>query len=158
MIVSHARVTIDGFYIDDQTYWTLSYSACLQFTVLCHTQTHFSVHSHVFPIRCLVAATKEGRSPSSWILNCPRPQLPASHSISSQGLDLRSLALLITSRHGLCTTHRTSVAIQLLSWKHVCLRSRYLATDVVQLLISRSLPINRSTCRNNLTPRRTEWL
>jgi hypothetical protein len=35
-----------------------------------------------------------------------------------------------------------------LPWKDACLQSRYLVTAVVQLLISRQLPSNRSTCHN----------
>jgi hypothetical protein len=41
--------------------------------------------------------------------------------------------------------HSSSVAIQLQPCKHACFRSNYVATAVVQLLISRSLPNNRFT-------------
>jgi hypothetical protein len=51
---------------------------------------HTSVHSHVFTRCCLVAASSSGRSPSSAFPNCPRPQLPDSHSNSSQRLNLNS--------------------------------------------------------------------
>jgi hypothetical protein len=34
------------------------------------------------------------------------------------------------------------------SWEHACLRSRYLAVNVVQFLILRSLPSNGSTFHN----------
>jgi hypothetical protein len=51
-------------------------------------------------------------------------------------------------RHGASRKHRSSVAVKLLPWKHACLLSRYLATDVVQLFISLSLPSNGSTCHN----------
>jgi hypothetical protein len=53
----------------------------LQFTV-----THISVHSQSLYCRCLVAAFNGGRSPSSGFPNCPRPQLPASKSKSTQQL------------------------------------------------------------------------
>jgi hypothetical protein len=92
-------VTLDGVWID-RIYWTLWYSARLHFTFdYCthararthtHTHTHTSVYSHVFTSRCLVATSNGGRSPSSGFPNCPRPQLPASHSNSSQRLNLSS--------------------------------------------------------------------
>jgi hypothetical protein len=41
----------------------------------------------VFTSRCLVASSNGGRSPSSGLPNCPRPQLPASHSNSSERLN-----------------------------------------------------------------------
>jgi hypothetical protein len=54
--------------------------------------------------------------------------------------------MLITSRHGLRTKHRCSYCcIQLLLWKHACLRNRYLVTVVLYLIISRSLPSNDYT-------------
>jgi hypothetical protein len=43
----------------------------------------------------------------------------------------RQVALLITSQHGLRRRLLSSVAIQLLPWKHACLWSRYLATAFV---------------------------
>jgi hypothetical protein len=41
-------VTIDGVWIGNPMYWTLSYSAWLHFTVHCLTHAHTSVHSHAF--------------------------------------------------------------------------------------------------------------
>jgi hypothetical protein len=41
----------------------------------------------VFTGRCLVTASKGGRSPSSGFSNCPRSQLPVSLSNSSQKLN-----------------------------------------------------------------------
>jgi hypothetical protein len=95
----------------------------------------------------LVATSNGGRSPSSGFPNCPRPQLPAPHSKNSQRLNRRSpptnslthqqilftnstnssLVLLITSRHGPRRKHRSSVAMQSLSWNccvRFCWRSR----------------------------------
>jgi hypothetical protein len=42
---------------------------------------NYSTHKvfSVFTSRCLTAVYKGGRSPSSGLPNCPRPQLPASH-------------------------------------------------------------------------------
>jgi hypothetical protein len=82
------------------------------------THTHTTVHSHVFTSRCLVAVSNGGRSPSSGFPNCPRFQLPNSHSNSSQRLRLSSpltrstplTVLRITSRHGPSRKHRSSVA------------------------------------------------
>jgi hypothetical protein len=78
--------------------------------------------------RLLVTASDGGRSPSSGFPNCPRPQLPASNSNSSQWLycnhpqltisaihqptPLTSLTvLLITSWHRQHRKHRSSVAV-----------------------------------------------
>jgi hypothetical protein len=57
------------------------------FDTACDYTLH--IHKHKCPqsrlhCRCLVAATNGGRSPSSGFVNCPRPQLPASNSNSSQ--------------------------------------------------------------------------
>jgi hypothetical protein len=66
------------------------------------------------------------------------------------------LVLLITSRHGPRRKHLFYYyCILSLLWKHVCLRSRYLVLAVVQLLISRSLSSNGSTCHNILQERVT---
>jgi hypothetical protein len=64
---------------------------------LLHTRT--SVHSHVFTSLCSVAASNSGRSHSSGLSNYEyiRPQLPASHSNSSQRLrPSRPLTTLVT--------------------------------------------------------------
>jgi hypothetical protein len=92
-----------------------------------HTRSSQSVR--VFTSRCLLVAFKGERSLSSGFPNCPRPQLPASHSNSSQLnpigylthplthqqinvslIDL-SLVLFITFRHGLHRNHRSFVAV-----------------------------------------------
>jgi hypothetical protein len=44
--------------------------------------------------------------------------------------------------------HRTIITVQLLLWKHACLRSRYLAMAVAQMLLPRSLLDNGCTCNN----------
>jgi hypothetical protein len=82
--------------IDDGIYWALWCSAWLHFTIHCYT--HTSVHSHVFTSRCLVAASNSGHSPSSGFPNYPRPQLPASHSNSSQRLNPNSLTQSLTNQ------------------------------------------------------------
>jgi hypothetical protein len=45
----------------------------------------------------------------------------------------------MTSQHGPHRKHHFSAAVQLLLWKHACLRSHYLAMAVVQSLTSWSL-------------------
>jgi hypothetical protein len=61
----------------------------LQFTIT-HTHTHTSVLNRVFISRRLVATYNGRRSPFSVFPNCPRSQLRASHSNSSQRLNLNS--------------------------------------------------------------------
>jgi hypothetical protein len=78
-IVTRMNVTTDGFWIDDLIYWFLSYSAWLQFTT--HYYTHISVHSHVFNSRYSVAASNDGRSPSSGFPNYPNYLLTATAHI-----------------------------------------------------------------------------
>jgi hypothetical protein len=73
--------------------------------------------------RCLVTATKGGGSPSSGFPHCPWPQLPASHSNSSQELSPSGR-----------TTYKTPFPLLLYSLVAVadpCSRSRYLATPIV---------------------------
>jgi hypothetical protein len=53
-----------------------------------HTRPSQSVT--VFTSRCLVTVSNNGRSPSSGFPKCPRHQLPASHSNSSQRLNCSS--------------------------------------------------------------------
>jgi hypothetical protein len=57
--------------------------------LLC-TRTERERESRLHERRCLVAASKGGRSPSSGFPNYIRPQLPASHCNSSQLLNLSS--------------------------------------------------------------------
>jgi hypothetical protein len=56
------------------------------YSTLLHTHTYNSPQSRLH-CRCLVAASNGGRLPTSRLPNCPRPQLPASHSNSPQRLN-----------------------------------------------------------------------
>jgi hypothetical protein len=68
-------------------------------TALPHTHTHtharISVHSHIFTSCCLVVASDGRRSAFPGFPNCPRTQLPASNSNSSQ--QLRTSSSLVNS-------------------------------------------------------------
>jgi hypothetical protein len=88
-----------------------------------HCSTHFTNHTGhikssqsvtVFTSCCLVAASNGKCSPSSGFSNCPWPQLPASHSNSSQQLNpsgslTHSLSLSLSLTHSLShsLTHST---------------------------------------------------
>jgi hypothetical protein len=89
-IVTIMSVTIDGVWIDARIYWTLWYSAWLHFKIHHYTYTYIDIHSQVVISCCSVTASNGGRFPSSGSPNYPRPQLPASHSNSSQQLNLSS--------------------------------------------------------------------
>jgi hypothetical protein len=87
-----------GLGFEDRAYWTLWSRAWLHFTIHYYTHTHSCVHSHVFTSRCSVAAFNNGRSHFSMFPDYPRPQLLASHSNSSQRLNL-SISLTNSVTH-----------------------------------------------------------
>jgi hypothetical protein len=81
----------------------------------------------------------------------------ASYDSQGYGGDIRTtphkgVCRLSTNSSGHYTSARTAyktlliVVVQSFQWEHVCLRSRYLATALVYLLISRSFSSNGSTC------------
>jgi hypothetical protein len=152
-ILSLDFVTVDGFWIDDRIYWTVWYSAWLHFTIHypslthTHTQLHWSL---------LIAASNSGHSFSSGLPNCPWPQLPASHSNSSQRLNLSSsltnslihqllftalnstdftslTLLLITFRHGPHRNHLSSLAVS-----NCCSENMLICKAVTRLRLSSS--------------------
>jgi hypothetical protein len=100
---------------------------------------HTSQITTVFTSHFLVVASNSRHSPCSRFLDCSSPQLPASHSNSSRALNHSSFltkyssyrVLLITPWYEPCKKHSSSVAVQLLPWKHVCLRSCYMAVVIV---------------------------
>jgi hypothetical protein len=85
-------VTIDWIWIDNCIYWmshlvitSKDYALTVLHTsqiTIGHTRSSDSVT--VFNSHCLVVASNSEHSPSSGFLNYPWPQLPASHSNSSQ--------------------------------------------------------------------------
>jgi hypothetical protein len=89
MFLRDFSVTIDGIWTDDRFIELLDTvrDYTLQFTI---TYTHASAHSHVIISRCSVASSNSGLSLSSGFPNYHRPQLPASHSNSSQRPNLSS--------------------------------------------------------------------
>jgi hypothetical protein len=126
-----------GFIEHLQNVTTNNYDSFTELHTLKITVTTYSTHNVflVFLSRCFVAASKGGCSHSSGFMNCPRPQLPASNSNSSQGLDVSSslihqptlcAALHITSRHGPRRKHRFTLFLYpIVPWKHACFRSYY---------------------------------
>jgi hypothetical protein len=107
--------------------------------------------------RCLVTVSNGGRSPSSRFPNCPRPQLPASNSNSSQQLNpthqpTRSTSLhwteptplsAYTIRHGPRREHQFPVSSlvrvrNLLPSNGRCLQSHYLATGLHATILKES--------------------
>jgi hypothetical protein len=79
-------VTVNGFWINDWIYWTLTlvttsnYDSLNELHIPNITVTIAHIKSSsVFTRRWLVEASNGGRSSSSGFPNCPRPQLPPSH-------------------------------------------------------------------------------
>jgi hypothetical protein len=54
----------------------------------------------------------------------------------------------MTSLHGPHRKHHSTIAVQLLPWKHTSFEEPLLSNAVVQLLLSLSLPSSGSTCLN----------
>jgi hypothetical protein len=115
-----------------------------------------SVHSKVFTSRCLVEASNGERSHSFGFPNCPRPQIPASISNSSLSSFTNSPT---DSRHWPHRKHHSTVAVYgPLSNDCRCLQSHDLATTVVWLRISRSLPSNITYKFTSYLTNRRRWL
>jgi hypothetical protein len=102
-----------------------------------HTRSIQSVT--LFTSRCMAVASKGGRSSSSGFVNWTRPQLPASHSNSSQLLN-RSSPLthwftnqLTYNLSSVWTAQKTPFLCcsAIVSCRYAYLRSRYIATAVV---------------------------
>jgi hypothetical protein len=103
-------VTIDGVWISNWIYWTLTLVTTNNYDSLTKLHTpkiivKYSTHKlfSVFTSRCLVAASNSWRSPSPGFLNCPRAQLPASHFSQLQFSTYSTTAellLIILPRHG----------------------------------------------------------
>jgi hypothetical protein len=76
-------VTRHVVWIGKRICWTRNYKYLRQYHCVTHSKDHCNYStrevSSVFTSRCLVVAFNGERSPSTGFLNCPRPQLPASH-------------------------------------------------------------------------------
>jgi hypothetical protein len=141
-------VTIDGVWIGNWIYWAFTLVTMNNYDCLTELLTpkiiltKADIKSSQSLVRCLAAAFNGERSPSSGFPNCPRPQLPASHSNTSQQLNpsgslthqpnqltrsptnshtnsslTRSclvLLLVITYRHGSHRKRRSSVSVYVL--------------------------------------------
>jgi hypothetical protein len=88
-LLSRDLVAIDGFW---RIYLTQRVITHYSILLLTHTHTHARTHARTsvqtrLHCHCLVTASNSRHSPSSWFPNWPRPQLPASHSNSSQWLN-----------------------------------------------------------------------
>jgi hypothetical protein len=126
--VTRWGVTIDGFWIGFEIYWTPWYSAWLHFAIYCYT--HTSSHSHVFISCCSVAASNCETFSFLWVpelspvspTSLSQQQLATTElqqfsncSLHSTVLNCTALTplivLLITSRHGRHRKHYSSVAV-----------------------------------------------
>jgi hypothetical protein len=87
-MLSRDGVTVYRFWISDQIYWTLWYSAWLHFAVHCYT--HTLVPTVMSSLSSLVVASNGGCSPSFGFPKYTRPHLPASNSNSPLWLNLNS--------------------------------------------------------------------
>jgi hypothetical protein len=152
------EVTTDGVWFGYRIYWTLKQPVTTLHSSLLHTLGLLSMSSllllrsgfqrWIFPFLwvpewSLASAT----SFSQQQLTMTGPQQLSNSSLTLQLTDW--LVLLITSWHGPCRKQRSSVAEQLLPRKHASLRSHYIVTALVELLISRLVPSNGSICHNN---------
>jgi hypothetical protein len=85
IIATWLSVTIDGVWIVNRIYWTLTLVTTNNYDSLTftHSKNHCNYSTHevfsVFITRCLVAASNGGCFPSSRFPNYPQLQLPASH-------------------------------------------------------------------------------
>jgi hypothetical protein len=122
-----------------------SLSELLQISLL----TTADIKSSAFPSRCSVAAFNGGCSPYSGFPNSPRLQL---QQLSTDC----HFPTYISARIAQKTPFRC-YCIKLLPWKRACLRSLYLVTAVVYLLILRSLPSNGSTCHSMMDKNKEEY-
>jgi hypothetical protein len=83
-----------------------------------------------FPFLCVLEMSPSAATSFSQQQHTTDPQR-LSNSLTLHSLSNFSNVLLITSRHVPRRKHRSSVALQLLQWKHASLRSRYLVTAFV---------------------------
>jgi hypothetical protein len=107
------------------------YSAWLHFTVHCYTHIHQCPQSRLH-CRCLVAASNDGRFPSSEFPNGPRPHLPAFHSNSSQLNRSSSLTNSLTHR----LTNRLKSQIRFLPFLLSHLRLPSPELDSIPILVA----------------------
>jgi hypothetical protein len=142
----------DEVWIGNWIYLTHSWLQITTTVSLSYNKDHCNYSTHkVFSVlnsRCLVAVSNGGRSTSSWLLNCPQPQLPTSHFLNCN-FQLTQLQLHGPQRERLlhyCVFSRCRVntlstelfpsnSCGTVSW----LRSCYLAIGLVVTVLSPSL-------------------
>jgi hypothetical protein len=152
-------VTIDGVWIGDRIFYTLWYRALLQVRII--LSLFYTLHKSLEDTLVLLTLLQSSVAVSrQWLPTADVPLSLGSRNVPSLSYQLltatahndwTAAVLFVTCppysiSHGSRRKHRSSVAVQLFPLEHACLRSRYFVTDVAETLISRSSPVNVSTC------------
>jgi hypothetical protein len=130
-------VTTDGVKIGNRIYWRLTRTARYYTSQI--TTRHRLVFSNLLRVstsRCLVATSDGRHSSFSGFRNYPQPQLPASHSNSSQQLNCISLTNSLTPLTDSLTRPAHNISSQtaqkpLFIWECNCCRGNMLVCAAV---------------------------
>jgi hypothetical protein len=150
-IVKFLRVTIYEFWIGNRIYWTLT-ERTYKYGLCSHCSTHFTNHCNhsthkVFLVCCLNQSLPGDGSQQCPLLPCSRSYWleTVSQITHSSNCPAYNISARITQK-----TPFLYYSFEVLPRKFACLRSRYSVTTVVELLLSRLLPSNRSTYHDTI--------